>query len=152
MVFHTLAAKADTEWLRLDSTIVRAPQHAAGAKGGQLKEALGRSRGGFSTQIQAVCDALGHPLRLILRGGQAADCKQALAWLDGWKAEAVWADQGDDAHHIIDAVSGRNARVVMPPTANRKRQRAYDTELYQERHLVERLFHKLKHFRRVATR
>jgi hypothetical protein len=115
----------------LDSTIVRAPQHAAGAKGGQQNEALGRSRGGFSTKIQAVCDALDHPLRLILTGGQAADCRQALALLDGWKADAVLADKGYDAHYIIDAVSGRNALVVIPPRANRKRQREYDMELYQ---------------------
>ncbi len=34
MIFNTLAVDADTEWLMLDSTIVRAHQHAAGAKGG----------------------------------------------------------------------------------------------------------------------
>jgi transposase len=34
MIFNTLAADADTEWLMIDSTIVRAHQHAAGAKGG----------------------------------------------------------------------------------------------------------------------
>jgi transposase len=152
MIFNTLAAKADTEWLMLDSTIVRAHQHAAGAKGGPQNEALGRSRGGFSTKLQAVCDALGHALRLILTGGQAADCKPALALLDGLKADAVWADKGYDANYLIDAVSGRNALVVIPPKANRKIQRPYDTELYQERNLVERLFNKLKHFRRVATR
>lgn len=35
MIFNTLAANADTEWLMVDSTIVRAHQHAAGAKGGK---------------------------------------------------------------------------------------------------------------------
>jgi len=35
MVFNTLAADADTEWLMIDSTIVRAHQHAAGGKGGR---------------------------------------------------------------------------------------------------------------------
>jgi transposase len=35
MIFNTLAANADTEWLMIDSTIVRAHQHAAGAKGGK---------------------------------------------------------------------------------------------------------------------
>ena len=35
MIFNTLAADADTEWLMIDSTIVRAHQHAAGAKGGR---------------------------------------------------------------------------------------------------------------------
>jgi len=34
MIFNTLAVDADTEWLMMDSTIVRAHQHAAGAKGG----------------------------------------------------------------------------------------------------------------------
>jgi transposase len=32
MIFNTLAANADTEWLMIDSTIVRAHQHAAGAR------------------------------------------------------------------------------------------------------------------------
>ena len=34
MIFNTLAVSADTEWLMIDSTIVRAHQHAAGSKGG----------------------------------------------------------------------------------------------------------------------
>jgi len=34
MIFNTLAADADTEWLMIDSTIVRAHQYAAGARGG----------------------------------------------------------------------------------------------------------------------
>jgi hypothetical protein len=35
MIFNTLSVDADTEWLMIDSTIVRAHQHAAGAKGGR---------------------------------------------------------------------------------------------------------------------
>jgi len=35
MIFNTLAATADTEWLMIDSTIVRAHQCASGAKGGR---------------------------------------------------------------------------------------------------------------------
>ena len=31
-IFNTLAANADNEWLFLDSTIIRAHQHAAGAR------------------------------------------------------------------------------------------------------------------------
>jgi transposase len=34
MIFNTLAVSADTEWLMIDGTIIRAHQHAAGAKGG----------------------------------------------------------------------------------------------------------------------
>lgn len=32
MIFNTLAADADTEWIMIDSTIIRAHQHAAGAR------------------------------------------------------------------------------------------------------------------------
>ena len=32
MIFNTLVAEADMEWVMIDSTIVRAHQHAAGAK------------------------------------------------------------------------------------------------------------------------
>lgn len=35
MIFNTLAVDVDTEWLMIDSTIIRAHQHAAGAKGGK---------------------------------------------------------------------------------------------------------------------
>ena len=32
MIFNTLAADADTEWVMIDSTLVRAHPHAAGAR------------------------------------------------------------------------------------------------------------------------
>lgn len=34
MIFNTLAEDADMEWVMIDSTIIRAHQHSAGAKGG----------------------------------------------------------------------------------------------------------------------
>lgn len=37
IIFNTLAVSADTEWLMMDSTIIRAHQCAAGAKGGKKK-------------------------------------------------------------------------------------------------------------------
>jgi transposase len=63
---------------------------------------------------------------------------------------ALLADKGYDADYIIAAVG--KAQAVIPPRAMRKHQRSYDTEFYKERNLVERMFNKLKHFRRVATR
>jgi transposase len=37
MMFNTLAVDADTEWLMIDATIIRAHQHAAGAQGGSRR-------------------------------------------------------------------------------------------------------------------
>src|SRR5215472_6069392 len=44
-------------------------------------QALGRSRGGLSTKIHALVDALGNPLRLLLTPGQAHDLAGADALL-----------------------------------------------------------------------
>lgn len=62
------------------------------------------------------------------------------------------ADKGYDADYIVKAVEDMGAIAVIPPKSNRKLPRAYDRELYKERNLVERMFGKLKQFRRVATR
>lgn len=53
---------------------------------------------------------------------------------------------------IIFIAAVGQAQAVIPPRSMRKVQREYDKERYKERNLVERMFNKLKHFRRVATR
>ena len=68
------------------------------------------------------------------------------------KADAVLADKGYDADYVIAAVESMGAIAVIPPKSNRKTPREYDKEIYKERNLIERLFNKLKHFRRIATR
>ena len=72
--------------LSVDSTSVRAHQHAAGAPGvkraaskhkhpsGEPDEhALGRSSGGLTTKIHALTDALCRPVTLLRSPGQAGD-------------------------------------------------------------------------------
>ncbi|MBL3284899.1 IS5 family transposase domain protein [Rickettsiales endosymbiont of Paramecium tredecaurelia] len=53
---------------------------------------------------------------------------------------------------MVKAAKDAKAEVVIPSRARRKVPREYDEELYKERNLIERMFNKLKHFRRVATR
>ncbi|MCB2264062.1 MAG: IS5 family transposase, partial [Candidatus Thiosymbion ectosymbiont of Robbea hypermnestra] len=115
-------------------------------------EAVGHSRGGLSTKIHAVCDALGNPVRFLLTGGQAAQCQQAEALIAGLAATYVLADKGYDSDQFIAAIEDQGAEPVIPPKKNRTVQRPYDKVIYQERNLVERLFQKLKSFRRIATR
>ena len=45
-VFETLAEEADPEWAMLDSTIVRAHQHSAGAPKKRASRPLGAAKGG----------------------------------------------------------------------------------------------------------
>ena len=63
-IFKLLAEDHDNEYMMIDATIVRAHQHSAGAR----KQAIGRSRGGPSTKIHALADALGNPCVLMLLG------------------------------------------------------------------------------------
>ena len=62
------------------------------------------------------------------------------------------ADKGYDADYIVEAVDKMEAEVVIPPKSNRNAPRDYDKYLYKERNKIERMYGKLKHFRRVATR
>ena len=121
-------------------------------KNEQDTEGLGRSKGGFSTKIHAVCDALGNPLRFIITPGQRNDCTQAIELLEGLRAEAVLADKGYDANTIVEAVEASGAVAVIPTKANRKIPREIDVELYKERHKIECLFGFLKHYRRLFSR
>ena len=113
---------------------------------------MGKSRGGLSTKIHAAVDALGHPIRLLLTKGQTSDHTKAQALIEGFNADYVIADKGYDSDSFIAAIRSSQALPVIPSRRNRKQPRPYDTFLYKERNLVERLFQKLKQFRRIATR
>ena len=106
----------------------------------------------MSTKIHAAVDALGNPVRLLLTAGQASEYGQANALIEGFDADYVLADKGYDSDEFVEVVEKTGAIAVIPPRRNRKVLREYDQESYKERNLVERLFQKLKQFRRIATR
>ena len=115
-------------------------------------EALGRSRGGFSTKVHALCDALGHPRRFVLTPGQRADITQAETLLAGETPAFVLADKGYDSDAFLAFIADLAAEAVIPAKRNRTQPRPLDPQLYAERNQIERLFNRLKHYRRLATR
>ena len=46
----------------------------------------------------------------------------------------------------------RGTRPVIPPRRNRKVRYRYDKQLYKQRNRIERMFVRLKDYRRIATR
>lgn len=68
------------------------------------------------------------------------------------KEKNVIADRGYDTNAIIEILEKNQAHAVIPSRKHRTVQRSTDWWLYKERHLVECLFNKLKHNRRLATR
>ncbi len=66
-------------------------------------------------------------------------------------AELV-ADKGYDSQALREWLAGRGTRAVIPPRRNRKIQYDYDKAIYKQRNIVERLFCRIKDWRRIATR
>lgn len=116
-------------------------------------QTIGRSRGGLSTKIHTVVDALGNPTGFFLTGGQAHDLVGADNLLPDVQADAVIADKAFDADkRVIEPLTVAGKTVVIPSKANRHVARPYDVGLYKARHLIENFFAKLKQFRAIATR
>jgi transposase len=116
-------------------------------------QAIGHSRGGLSTKIHALVDALGNPLAFLLTPGQAHDLAGADALLPHMAANRLIADKAFDADQRVRqplAAAGKSA--VIPPRDHRRSAPDFDPEIYQTRHLIENFFCKLKQFRAIATR
>ncbi|TBL76157.1 hypothetical protein EYB31_21565 [Paenibacillus thalictri] len=64
--------------------------------------------------------------------------------------KTVIADRGYDMNNILELIKEHQAIAVIPSRKHRKIQRKCDWWLYKKRHLVECLFNKLKHYRRLA--
>jgi transposase len=146
-------ATPDTQEVMIDATIVRSHACASGyGKNTQDQQALGRSKGGFTTKIHAIVDALGNPLHFILTPGQRNDITQAVALTEKISHTTILADKGYDSQPFIDSIQEKSCTPVIPPKRNRKIQRLYDEHVYKERHLIECFFGKIKHFRRIFSR
>lgn len=62
------------------------------------------------------------------------------------------ADRSYDARKFRDWLTERGCEVVIPPNPTRKHPHSYDPIAYRNRNLIERMFCRLKDFRRIATR
>ena len=114
---------------------------------------MGRSRGGLTTKIHALVDALGLPILLKLTEGQAHDGRSADNMLDDLGAgDVLLADRSYDSDAMRARLTERGAWACVKPMTTRKNILPFSPFLYNYRNLVERFFNKLKHFRAVATR
>lgn len=90
----------------------------------------------------------------MISEGQRTDIAFAIPLLDHLDLEGntVLADRGYDSMKLIDYIYDRGGEPCIPPRKNLKIVRKTDWYLYKERHLVEKLFLKLKAYRHIATR
>ena len=62
------------------------------------------------------------------------------------------ADRAYDAKSLRDELAQRRIKAVIPPNPTRKHPHRYDKQAYKGRNVIERMFCRLKDFRRIATR
>ena len=169
-------AAGDIDWLvSLDSTVVRAHQHAAGARKGGSAPGLGRSRGGLTSKIHLACDAFGRPLAFTITGGNTNDCTQFTAVMEEIRVPRigpgrprvrpahVLGDKGYSSRAIRTWLRRRGISHTIPERSDQVRNRlrlgsrggrppVFDKQLYKRRNVVERCFNRLKQWRGIATR
>ena len=151
-IFERVSEEPDFEYVLIDGTIVTAHQKASGAKGGTQNQAIGRSRGGLTTKIVALVDALGALVRFVLLPGQRHDTVGVAPLIEGIDFGALLGDKAFDVDWLRAELDARGAIAVIPPKANRKTIIPCDRTMYRWRHLIENTFAKLKEFRAIATR
>lgn len=118
-----------------------------------MAHGIGRTKGGRNTKLHAVCDEKGRPLVLLLTPGNVHDCKVAKRCIEALPASAeLVADKGYDSQALREWLDQRGTQAVIPPRKNRKVQYDYDKVVYRQRNIIERMFCRLKDWRRISTR
>lgn len=80
----------------------------------------GRSRGGLTSKVHTVADALGLPLRFIATAGQTGDITQATALLEGQVGSAVLAGKAYDSNALPALTAGMGAKAGISSNRTRK--------------------------------
>jgi transposase len=106
----------------------------------------------LTSELHVVADARGRFVRGCLPPGQRHDAPQALPLLGNLATAYLLADRGYAADPLGAALAARGTSAVIPPRRKRRQPRPYDPVRYAQRQAIERLFSRLKQFRRVATR
>lgn len=90
---------------------------------------------------------------LLLSAGNINDISMAEALVSAaGPFHRLLADKGYDADHFRRLLASRGAEAVIPSTRSRRVPIPYDPIAYKDRNRVERMWCRLKDFRRVATR
>ena len=90
---------------------------------------------------------------MVITAGNVHDLDGARSLLAmGHQPKRLLADRAYDARSLRDVLAGRRIKAVIPPNPTRKHPHRYDKIAYKGRNVIERMFCRLKDFRRIATR
>ncbi|HAT6345277.1 TPA: IS5 family transposase [Aeromonas hydrophila] len=144
------------EAVSLDSTSIKVHPDGTGAPKKNGPQAIGKSRGGWNTKIHMVAADARTAVTFCLSPGQAHDAPE------GRRLLSSLGPTSRPVHLLMDrAYEGNETRQlaldlgfipVVPPMKTRIEPWEYDREMYKRRNEVERLFRRLKGYRRIFSR
>jgi transposase len=144
------------EALSLDSTSVKVHPDGTGALKKNRPQAIGKSRGGWNTKIHMVAADARTAITFSLSPGNDHDAPHGRALLEelgpmpqGLSLLMDRAYEGDETRQLVLDLG---MIPVVPPKSNRLHPWEYDRALYKKRNEIERLFRRLKGFRRIFSR
>ena len=124
-----------------------------GRKRGASAQPIGSTKGGRNTKVHAISDEHCRPLAFYLTPGQTADITGAVMLSASLpNARYLLGDKAYDADHWRSYLKSRRIQPVIPNKSNRKKPHPFNKVRYKGRNVIERMFGRLKDFRRVATR
>ena len=141
---------------------VAGQHHRQGASrwdGGAKKngpQSIGRSRGGWTTKLHMVAADARTAVTFSLSPGQAHDApegRKLLRRLGHQRAgPALVMDRAYEGDATRQLALDLGFTPVVPPLKTRRKPWVYDREIYKRRNEIERLFRRLKGFRRIFSR
>ena len=91
-----------------------------------------------------------------LSGGECHDAPEGRKSIEtvgrNYEGVPLLMDKAYEGHETRELARANGHEPIVPPKSNRPDPREYDKETYKKRNVVERLFRRVKAFRRVCTR
>ncbi|MGZ5196283.1 MAG: IS5 family transposase [Ramlibacter sp.] len=144
------------EAVSLDSTIVKVHPDGTGAPKKNGPQSIGKSRGGWTTKIHMVAADARTAVTFSLSPGQAHDAPAGRELLSKLGAPVrplhLLMDRAYEGNETRQLALDLGFIPVVPPVKTRVEPWEYDREMYKRRNEVERLFRRLKGYRRIFSR
>ena len=143
------------EAIALDSTSVKVHPDGTGALKKNGPQSIGKSRGGWNTKIHLVAADARTAITFALSPGHAHDApegRELLRDLGSFPGMAVIMDRAYEGNETRQLVLALDMVPVVPPKSNRVDPWRFDRTLYKKRNEIERLFRRMKGYRRIFSR
>ena len=134
---------------------MKAHWSACGARKIEWDQWIGKSKWGTTSKIYMIAWWPDEWIAFSITGGEVSDIKAGLQIVEEFdfsSYEYLVMDRWYSSYVMMDLCESKWVIAVVPPKTSFKKQWNYHKWIYAYRNEIERLFWRLKHYRRIATR